>query len=61
MAPGFVRCHAECQYQFLKAVAEDTPAAPSMADGLKIQAVMEAAARASDEGRWVDVAEVYYE
>lgn len=61
MAPGFVRCHAECQYQFLKAVAEDTPAAPSMADGLKIQAVMEAAARASSEGRWVDVAEVYHE
>lgn len=58
MAPGFVRCHAECQYQFLKAVADDTPAAPSMADGLKIQAVMEAAARASAEGRWVDVAEM---
>lgn len=61
MAPGFVRCHAECQYQFLKAVADDTPAAPSMADGLKIQAVMEAAACSSDEGRWVDVAEVYHE
>jgi predicted dehydrogenase len=58
MAPGFVRGHAECQYQFIKAVADDTPAAPSMADGLKIQAVMEAAARSSDEGRWVDVAEV---
>ena len=26
MAPDFVRTHAECQYQFLKAVAEDHPA-----------------------------------
>jgi predicted dehydrogenase len=55
MAPGFVRAHAECQYQFLKAVATDTPCAPTLADGLKIQAVMEAALRSSEEGRWVEV------
>jgi len=58
MAPGFERSHAECQYQFLKAIAEDRPAAPSLADGLHIQAVMEAAMRSSAEERWVKLAEM---
>ncbi|NJN92811.1 MAG: Gfo/Idh/MocA family oxidoreductase [Anaerolineales bacterium] len=55
MTPSFVRTHAECQYQFLKAVANDTLAAPTLADGLKVQAVMAAALRSSSEGRWVEV------
>jgi predicted dehydrogenase len=58
MVPGFVRSHAECQYQFLRAVAEDIDPAPTLADGLKVQEVMAAAARSSNEGRWVKVAEV---
>jgi len=58
MTPGFERSHAECQYQFLKAIAEDRPAAPSLADGLHIQAVMEAAMRSSAEERWVKLAEM---
>ena len=58
MAPGFVRSHTECQYQFLKAIGEDTPTAPTLADGLKVQEVMEAAVRSSKEGQWVSVAEV---
>ena len=58
MPPGFVRSHAECQYRFLKAVAEGTPASPSIADGLKVQEIMEAAVRSSDESRWVAVEEV---
>ena len=58
MTPHFVRTHAECQYQFLKAVAEDKPASPSLADGLHIQEVMATAVRSSDEKRWVSVAEV---
>ncbi len=58
MPPGFVRSHAESQYQFLKAVAEDTPAIPTLADGLKVQEVMEAAALSSAEKRWVPVAEI---
>ncbi len=53
MPPGFVRTHAECQYQFLKAISEDLPTAPTLADGLHIQAAMEAAIRSSAEGRWV--------
>jgi len=58
MAPGFERSHAECQYQFLKAIAEDQPTAPSLADGLHIQTVMEAAMRSSVEERWVKIAEI---
>ena len=58
MAPGFERSHVECQYQFLKAISEEQPTAPSFADGLHIQEVMEAAIRSSAEGRWVKLAEV---
>lgn len=58
MTPDFVRTHAECQYQFLKAIAEDTPTHPTLADGLHIQAVMAAAERSSAEGRWVEVTEM---
>ncbi|GAB4430042.1 MAG: Gfo/Idh/MocA family oxidoreductase [Anaerolineae bacterium] len=56
MPPGFVRSHAECQYRFLKAVAEDSAPAPTLADGLKIQQIMAAAEESSQVGRWVEVA-----
>ncbi len=55
MPPGFVRSHAECQYRFLKAVAEDSAPAPTLADGLKIQQIMAAAEESSRQGRWVAV------
>lgn len=58
MPPGFVRTHAECQYQFLKAISENSDPAPTLADGLKIQEIMEAAVRSSAEERWVSVGEV---
>ncbi len=58
MAPDFVRTHAECQYQFLRAVAEDRPTQPTLADGLHIQAIMAAAERSSAETRWVPIAEM---
>ncbi len=58
MPPGFVRSHAECQYQFLKAVAEDTPPSPTLADGLKVQEIMAAAEQSSQAGGWVSVAAV---
>jgi predicted dehydrogenase len=57
MAPDFVRTHAECQYQFLRAVAEGRPARPNLADGLHIQAVMAAAERSSANGGWEKVVE----
>jgi predicted dehydrogenase len=58
MVPGFVRSHAECQYQFLRAVTEDRAPSPTLADGLHIQEAMEAAIRSSEEGRWVQLEEV---
>jgi predicted dehydrogenase len=58
MPPGFVRTHAECQYQFLKAVSDDRPPSPTLADGLRVQEAMEAAIRSSEEGRWVGIEEV---
>ncbi len=58
MSPGFVRTFAESQYQFLRAVSDNLPTSPTLADGLHIQAVMEAALRSSDEKRWVDLSEV---
>ncbi len=58
MIPSFTRSHAECQYQFLKAVQEERPASPSLADGLRVQEVMEAALRSADGGRWVTIGEV---
>lgn len=57
MPADFVRTHAESQYQFLKSILEDRPASPSLADGLRVQATMEAAIRSSAEGRWITVTE----
>lgn len=55
MTPTFVRTHAECQYQFLRAIWDDQPPSPSLADGLHIQAVMEAALRSAAAGQWATV------
>ncbi|MCA9835890.1 MAG: Gfo/Idh/MocA family oxidoreductase [Trueperaceae bacterium] len=55
MPTGFVRTHAECQYQFLKAIWEDRDGSPNFADGLHVQAIMEAAARAAKQGNWTEV------
>ena len=55
MTPGFMRAHAECQYQFIRAIWDDAQPAPDFADGLHIQRVMSAAERSSDAGAWVDV------
>ena len=58
MAPDFVRTHAECQYQFISAVAEGRPASPNLADGLHIQAVMAAAELSSAGSGWVKIEDV---
>ena len=57
--PGFVRAHAECQYQFLKAISDDVPAAPTLSDVLHVQAMMEAAQQSSERGGWVSLDEVF--
>ncbi len=58
MAPGFLRSHSECQANFVRAVVEGRPTRPSLADGLHVQAVLEAALRSSQQARWVGVDEV---
>ena len=58
MSPDFMRCHAECQYQFIKSIWEDRPASPSFAEGAHVQTIMEAAERSSSDGRWVALAEI---
>jgi predicted dehydrogenase len=58
MAPGFISTFVEAQYSFLKAVSDDGPTLPSLADGLRVQEVMEAAERSTIEQRWIPIAEV---
>ncbi|MCC7448771.1 MAG: Gfo/Idh/MocA family oxidoreductase [Anaerolineae bacterium] len=58
MTPNFERSHAECQYRFLKAIWDDVIPSPTLADGLRVQEVMAAAERSSNEQRWVSIAEV---
>ena len=57
MAPGFNRSHAEGLYQFCRAIWDDKPATPSLADGLHIQAIMAAAEQSAASGGWVAVAQ----
>ena len=55
MTPDFMRAHAECQYQFIRAIQDDKPTSPSFADGLHIQRIMDAAERSSERGVWVEL------
>ena len=55
MSPDFMRVHAECQYQFIRATWEDRPTAPSFRDGLHVQRIMDAAERSSERGAWVRI------
>jgi predicted dehydrogenase len=55
---GFVRSHAECQYQFLTSIWEDRQPRPDLHDGVSIQRVLAAAERSASEARWVTLDEV---
>ncbi len=58
MSPDFMRSHAECQYQFIRSIWEDTATAPSFNDGLHVQKIMAAAEASSRNGGWVKLADV---
>ena len=58
MAPDFMRGHAECQYQFIRSIWNNSDPVPSIRDGLHIQEIMEASVISSDEGRTVKLSEV---
>jgi predicted dehydrogenase len=55
---SFTRSHAECQYQFLKAVLEDRMPSPNVEDGLRVQEVMEAVCLSSESRRWINLDEM---
>jgi predicted dehydrogenase len=49
---GVGRTHAECQYQFLRAVWGMANNAPGVRDGLRVQALVEASYRAGNSTDW---------
>jgi predicted dehydrogenase len=55
MMPDFQRIHAECQYRFLKAIDEGRDGEPTLAQGLHVQRVLEAAQKSAEVGRWMPV------
>jgi len=54
-AVGWLRAHVHCLCSFLRAVAEGKPAHPSLAEGLYLQRILEAARLAAETGAWVDL------
>lgn len=54
-AVGWTRSHVHCLYHFLAAVAEGRPASPSLADGLRMQRMLEAVRRSAREKAWTEL------
>ena len=55
-AIGWVRAHAACLYNFLRAVAEGRPAEPGLDQGIRIQRLIECVRESARGGGWVEVA-----
>lgn len=55
---GWIRSHIHAQYEFLRAIVENKPCAPSFEDGLKLQELTEAGYRSAEERRWVPLTEL---
>ena len=55
MTPDFMRSHAECQYQFIRAIWDERPTSPAFDDGLHVQRIMAAAEGSSESGAWENV------
>ncbi len=53
---GWTRAHAECQYAFLRAVADGKKPEPGIEDGLRTQLVLDAAYASAKSDQWVKVA-----
>lgn len=53
MPMGFVRSHAECQYQFLRALWDDRRPEPDLRAGLAVQRILAGSELSSAERRWV--------
>jgi predicted dehydrogenase len=50
---GFLRGIADCLYAFLQAVAGERKPEPSLADGIRLQRVLEAIVESAASGQWV--------
>ncbi len=47
---GISRTHTECQYQFLRAISDEREPSPGLDDGLRVQALVDAAYRSAASG-----------
>jgi hypothetical protein len=52
---GWIRGHIHCLYSFLQAVAAGKEAHPSLAEGIRIQRVLEMIRDAAERQAWVDL------
>jgi len=52
---GWERGHTHCYYTFLDAVAHDLPEENTIADGAKLQCMMEKMLQSNATGEWVDI------
>ncbi|MBN1343889.1 MAG: Gfo/Idh/MocA family oxidoreductase [Phycisphaerae bacterium] len=52
---GWTRGHVHCLYSFLKAIADDAEAAPSLSEGVYLQRVLEASIESAACGEWVEI------
>ncbi|MCK4375251.1 MAG: hypothetical protein KAX19_07980, partial [Candidatus Brocadiae bacterium] len=55
LSVGWIRAHIHCLYSFLRAIADDARPHPSLAEGLHLQRVLEAARASADSGNWMDL------
>lgn len=53
-AIGWDRAHIHCYYSFLASLARGQAPSPSIEDGYQLQRLMDALARSSSEGRWIE-------
>jgi predicted dehydrogenase len=49
---GWIRGHMHCLYSFLRSIADGMPAEPSLARGLHLQRMLQAAERSMEMGTW---------
>jgi len=53
---GWLRGHVHCLYAFLRSIADDTEPHPSLAEGIRLQRVLEATRTSAESGgAWVDL------
>jgi len=52
---GWLRGHVACLHNFLTAIARREPTHPDLADGARVQEIMDAAYESAKKGGWVEV------